>query len=108
MPDVDEISPDDIFRAASPTAIASANLGLLQDLPGRWEGRGFNLIARPAQQGVATNPVFFWNSMAHERRSSLPRSVATFPIGGHRDHQTSARHPLPADRCRLRGWLVHS
>jgi len=28
-------------------------------LPGRWVGKGFNLIARPARQGVATNPPFF-------------------------------------------------
>ena len=26
---------------------------------GVWMGRGFNLIARPARLGVATNPVFF-------------------------------------------------
>jgi hypothetical protein len=59
MPDVDHISPDDIFRAASPTATTSEQLGLLHDLPGRWEGKGFNLIARPAKQGVAANPAFF-------------------------------------------------
>lgn len=34
-------------------------LGLLQDLPGRWEGKGFNLIARPAKQSGAANPTFF-------------------------------------------------
>ena len=73
---------DDIFRAASPPATASAQLGFLQDLPGRWQGKGFNLIARPAKQGVAANPIFFWNSMAHKRRSNLPPSVATFPIEG--------------------------
>jgi hypothetical protein len=50
---------DDIFRAASPPATASAQLGFLQDLPGRWQGKGFNLIARPAKQGVAANPIFF-------------------------------------------------
>jgi hypothetical protein len=50
---------DDIFRAASPIATRSIHLGLLQDLPGRWQGKGFNLIARPAKQGVATNPTFF-------------------------------------------------
>jgi hypothetical protein len=50
---------DDIFRAGGPRAEASEALGLLQDLPGRWEGKGFNLIARPAKQGVATNPTFF-------------------------------------------------
>jgi len=50
---------DDIFRAASPIAARSADLGLLMDLPGRWEGKGFNMIARPAKQGVTTNPTFF-------------------------------------------------
>jgi hypothetical protein len=29
------------------TADATANLGLLKDLAGTWEGHGFNLIARP-------------------------------------------------------------
>ena len=50
---------EDIFRAASPIEARSALLGLLQDFPGRWEGKGFNLIARPAKQGSTTNPVFF-------------------------------------------------
>jgi hypothetical protein len=50
---------DDIFRVASPISAASESLGLLQDLPGRWEGKGFNLIARPAQQGNVANPTFF-------------------------------------------------
>ncbi len=50
---------DDIFRASDPMAARSAELGLLEDLPGRWEGKGFNLIARPAKQGLATNPTFF-------------------------------------------------
>jgi hypothetical protein len=50
---------DDIFRAGSPIEIRNEHLGLLKDLPGRWEGKGFNLIARPAKQGVATNPTFF-------------------------------------------------
>ena len=30
-----------------------AHLGLLQDLAGTWQGRGFNLIARPDFQGDA-------------------------------------------------------
>ena len=50
---------DDIFRAGGTTANLSTNLGLLLDLPGRWAGKGFNLIARPAKQGVAANPTFF-------------------------------------------------
>src|ERR1700686_151425 len=50
---------DDIFRAGSSAADQSADRGLLQNLPGRWQGKGFNLIARPAKQGIATNPTFF-------------------------------------------------
>jgi hypothetical protein len=50
---------DDIFRAGGSTASLSTDLGLLLDLPGRWEGKGFNLIARPAKQGVPANPTFF-------------------------------------------------
>jgi hypothetical protein len=54
MPDIDRI-----FRAGPSTSTLSGQLGLLMDLPGRWEGKGFNLIARPARQGIATNPTFF-------------------------------------------------
>jgi hypothetical protein len=54
MPDI-----KDIFRAGSSIETRSADLGLLMDLPGRWEGKGFNMIARPAKQAVATNPTFF-------------------------------------------------
>jgi len=50
-------STENIFRAAGPST--AANLGLLHKLPGRWEGKGFNLIARPARLGVPTNPIFF-------------------------------------------------
>jgi len=49
---------DDIFRAGAPAPVADAALGLLVDLPGRWVGHGFNLIARPARQGIPTNPPF--------------------------------------------------
>jgi hypothetical protein len=47
-----------IVRAAGPTP-AKDDFGLLAKFPGRWVGRGFNLIARPARLGVAANPVFF-------------------------------------------------
>lgn len=50
---------DDIFRAGGSMTAQSTDLGLLADLPGRWEGKGFNLIARPAKQGIASNPTFF-------------------------------------------------
>jgi hypothetical protein len=46
-----------IFRAGGPST--AADLGLLSKLPGRWAGRGFNLIARPAKLGVPANPTFF-------------------------------------------------
>jgi len=49
----------DVFRAAASAAPANPDLGLLHNLPGRWIGKGFNLIARPARQGVTTNPLFF-------------------------------------------------
>lgn len=60
LPDIAKALPNvnGIFRAASSIETENALLGLLQDLPGRWEGKGFNLIARPAGQGSATNPVF--------------------------------------------------
>jgi hypothetical protein len=48
-----------IFRAGSPATTAIELLGLLHNLPGHWTGKGFNLIARPAHQGVSTNPPFF-------------------------------------------------
>jgi hypothetical protein len=54
LPDI-----DDIFHAGSPADTANEGLGLLHDLPGRWVGKGFNLIARPARQGNPANPVFF-------------------------------------------------
>src|SRR5579864_3710464 len=50
-------TPDTVFRAAGPST--PADLGLLHKLPGRWIGRGFNLIARPARQGIPANPPFF-------------------------------------------------
>jgi len=50
---------DHIFRAGSPATTANELLGLLHNLPGRWNGKGFNLIARPARQGNPANPPFF-------------------------------------------------
>jgi hypothetical protein len=48
---------ENFFRAAGPST--AADLGLLHKLPGRWVGKGFNLIARPAKLGVPANPTFF-------------------------------------------------
>lgn len=36
-----------MFRAAAPIEQLAQRLGFLKDLPGRWMGTGFNLIARP-------------------------------------------------------------
>lgn len=49
----------DFFRASASAAPANPDLGLLHNLPGRWIGKGFNLIARPARQGVSANPPLF-------------------------------------------------
>jgi hypothetical protein len=51
--------PTDVFRASASAAPANPDLGLLHNLPGRWIGKGFNLIARPARQGDPANPPFF-------------------------------------------------
>jgi hypothetical protein len=39
------------FRGVPPQETLAQSLGPLQDLPGRWSGFGFNLIARPDFQG---------------------------------------------------------
>lgn len=39
------------FRAVQDQAALSVSLGPLANLPGRWSGRGFNLVARPDFQG---------------------------------------------------------
>ena len=39
------------IRLSPERQIVSEQLGLLRDLTGTWEGRGFNLIARPDKQG---------------------------------------------------------
>jgi len=49
----------DVFRVAASAAPANPDLGLLHNLPGRWIGKGFNLIARPAREGDPSRPVFF-------------------------------------------------
>lgn len=47
-----------LFRAGGSVATAAKNRGLLKDLPGRWQGKGFNMIARPTH-GDPAHPVFF-------------------------------------------------
>jgi hypothetical protein len=45
-------------RAGGPTP-PQDDLGILAKFPGRWIGKGFNMIARPAKQGIGANPTFF-------------------------------------------------
>jgi hypothetical protein len=49
----------DVFRVAASAEPTNPDLGLLHNLPGRWIGKGFNLIARPARQGDPAKPPFF-------------------------------------------------
>jgi hypothetical protein len=49
----------DVYRVAASATAANVDLGLLHNPPGRWIGNGFNLIARPGREGVASNPPFF-------------------------------------------------
>ncbi len=52
------------FRGVLPQEPLAENLGPLQNLPGRWSGFGFNLIARPNfEQG---NPLFLQLSLTKE------------------------------------------
>ena len=44
------------FRASGPLHSVVSNLGLIGEFPGRWIGRGFNLIARP---NFKASPPFF-------------------------------------------------
>jgi hypothetical protein len=67
---------DDIFRAASSAKVAIDLLGLLHNLPGHWTGKGFNMIARPARQGVSTNPTFFLEL------NGTSETLEFFTIGG--------------------------
>ncbi len=58
---------DTAFRAAGPST--PADLGLLHKLPGRWIGKGFNLIALPVKQGKPDKPSFLLELNAtHTRR----------------------------------------
>ena len=46
------------YRAASSQETTASRLGPLQDLPGFWQGTGFNLIARPNFSGGNKNGIF--------------------------------------------------
>jgi hypothetical protein len=54
------------YRAASSQQATAANLGPLQDLPGFWEGTGFNLIARPDHAGGNPAGVFLQLNLLRE------------------------------------------
>jgi hypothetical protein len=54
--------PDVRFTPAGGTV--NANLGLLSELGGTWQGKGFNLIARPDFQGDA--PLYLQLNQTHE------------------------------------------
>jgi len=48
-----------IFRAAAPSDVTLDRLGPLKELPGRWVGRGFNLVSLPnGQNGNKPLPFF--------------------------------------------------
>jgi hypothetical protein len=73
---------DEIFRGAAPAETANILLGLLHDLPGRWVGKGFNLIARPARQGNPANPVFFLQLNATQETLEFTRIGGDIPNRG--------------------------
>jgi hypothetical protein len=54
------------YRAVQPLQRTAANLGPLQDLPGFWEGTGFNLIARPDFSGKSPNGIFLELNLLRE------------------------------------------
>ena len=54
------------FRAVSAHLATAANLGPLQELPGFWEGVGFNLIARPDYSGGGENGLFLAVNLLRE------------------------------------------
>ena len=41
------------YRAVPSQQVTADNLGPLQDLPGFWEGTGYNVIARPTSPATA-------------------------------------------------------
>lgn len=54
------------FRAVSAHLTTAENLGPLQDLPGFWEGTGFNLIARPDYSSGNENGLFLELNLLRE------------------------------------------
>jgi hypothetical protein len=64
MPNPGEIENLTSFRAVADHASLHASLGPLANLPGRWSGKGFNLIARPDFQG--DNDIFLELNLTKE------------------------------------------
>ncbi|HXZ06169.1 MAG TPA: heme-binding protein [Ktedonobacteraceae bacterium] len=64
--------PIELIRMSPDSPSVLANLGLLQDLAGTWQGRGFNLIARPDFQG---------NSNLYLQLNQTRETLEIHPIG---------------------------
>lgn len=60
----------------------TADLGLLKILPGRWTGRGFNLIARPAREGRSGGNAFFLQLNATEETLDFTAVARDVPNRG--------------------------
>jgi len=60
------------YRAASTHLATSERLGPLQDLPGFWEGVGFNLIARPDFSSGNKNGIFLELNILRESLEFTP------------------------------------
>jgi hypothetical protein len=81
------VTADDLaaYRAV-PTQRASAeNLGPLQDLPGFWEGTGFNLIARPDFSENSPNGFYLELNLLRETIEFTPIGSPVFNRGSRQD-----------------------
>ena len=54
------------YRAVPSQQVTADNLGPLQDLPGFWEGTGYNVIARPDFSGDSPNGIFLELNLLRE------------------------------------------
>jgi hypothetical protein len=69
----------------------TADLGLLAKLPGRWTGRGFNLIARPDRQGRPGGKPFFLQLNAMEETLDFTAVARDVPNRGSIERNTFLR-----------------
>ncbi len=60
----------DTVRRSPDNQTILANLGIIQDLAGTWQGKGFNLIARPDFQGQAN--LYLQLNQTHEKLEIKP------------------------------------